>query len=117
MSSRAATGTVLLDVDAPTPTVALVRVLDATGAPVLRRRVRDRRVALTLPEGRHRVTVTDERRGHDPAHLAGTTLDLVVTAGAVVRTSVALGRGAVARVATTAWAPVAAVHAEGERLE
>lgn len=119
MSSSLAspTGTVVLRVDAPTPAVLLLRVVDAAGRTVVRRRVHDRRLVLDLPTGDHRFVVTDGRALHDPRRLAGATVEVAVTGDEAVEVTAALARGAVLRAETARWARVSAVHADGERLE
>lgn len=116
-SSVAATGTLVLGVATSTPAVLTLRVLDDAGRQVVRRRVRDRRLVLTLPVGTHRVVLADERGLHDPARLAGTTFDVHVPRHGAVERSVTLGRGAAVRATTARWARVHAVHADGEVVE
>lgn len=113
----APTGSVVLTVGAPTPTTLLLRVDDATGRPVLRRRLHDRRTTLRLPAGRLRLTLADERVAHDPARLAPASLEVDVAAGETVAATARPARGAVLRLTTARWARVSAVHADGERVE
>ncbi|WP_139977624.1 hypothetical protein [Nocardioides litoris] len=98
---------VVVDVLVPTPSILALRVDDATGRTVRRRRVRDSRVALDLPAGGYRFTLTDDRAPHDPARLAPASADLVVPA-AGARIALRPSPGAVVAVATAPWAVVAA---------
>src|SRR4051812_1257024 len=116
-SLASATGTLVLRVDAPTPAVVLLSVVDAAGRTLVRRRVRDRQLVLVLPTGDHRLVVTDERALHDPARLAGTTVEVAVAGHRVVDATATLGRGCELGATTARWARVSAVHADGEHLE
>ncbi|WP_148611457.1 hypothetical protein [Nocardioides rubriscoriae] len=117
-SSRGgATGTVVLAVAAPTPSVVVLDVLDATGQRVVSRRLHDLSTTLDLEPGTYRLRLDDARTLHDPARHAGAEVEVTVAAREVVETTLALTRGAVLRATTTRWARVTAAHEDGERLD
>ncbi|MCW2815629.1 MAG: hypothetical protein JWN84_3084 [Nocardioides sp.] len=116
-STRTAAGTLVLRLDAPTPSVLLLVVRDAAGRVVARRRLRDLRVAIVLHAGDYDLAVSDERSLHDPARHAPADLAVTVTDGELVRATATLTRGGVVRVRTAAWSRLGLVHTDGERLE
>lgn len=116
-SLTAHTGTVVLRLVAPTPSVVLLSVHDESGRRVAHRRVRDLGTTLSLPSGTYRVTATDDRSLHDTHRHAGTSALVSVGDHDVVEATLTLSRGAVLTTTTTPWARLSAVHADGERLE
>lgn len=116
-SLTAHTGTVVLRLVTPTPSVVLLSVQDQSGRRVVHRRVRDLDLTLTLPSGTYRVTATDDRALRDTHRHASASAWVTVGDHEVVESTLRLSRGAVLTTTTTPWARLSTVHTDGERLE